>query len=140
MKEIKIGNKKYKLQYGYAVIARGKVLSHAMKLQEMFNGEGKEDVDFFSQMSEIMDSLGEMLLAALQKNHRDEFGYNVRTGNGHDEAIEKVFDLLDRYFDTDDADTMELFGTLFDELESNGFLRHLAQEIKENTEPENQTE
>lgn len=142
MKELKIGKKTYKLQFGYAVVAKGDVLKHAMTLQEMFSGSEKDETgsDFFVKMGDMMDCLGELLLAALQKNHSDEFGYQVRTGNKHDEALEKVCDLLDKYFDSDDADAIGLYSMLFEELENNGFLRHLLRELEQTQETESKSE
>ena len=139
MQEIKIGNKKYKLQYGYAVVAKGDVMKHAMSLQDVLdnsNSEDAENPDFFEQMGEMMNALAEMLLGALQKFHSDEFGYQVRSGNGKDAALEKVYDLLDKYFDSEDSDVMGLYEVLLDELEKNGFLHHILREVEKQTETE----
>jgi hypothetical protein len=128
MTEVKIGNKKYKLQFGYAVVAKGGIVKKLIELENLFDGEG---VDFSSNLETIMGTLDELLLAALQRNHSDEFGYTVRTGNGHDEALQKVDDLLDKYLDSEDADPMGLITILTEELQNNGFLHHLLRQINE---------
>lgn len=122
MKEIKIGNKKYKLQYGYAVVAKGGIVKNLLEMQDMLDNS---DGDMSGVIEKIMGTLDELLLAALQKHHSNEFGYSVRTGNGHDEALEKVDDLLDKYFEDENNDPLALIADLSEELENNGFLRQL---------------
>ena len=135
MKEIKIGNKKYKLQYGYAVVAKGGIVKKMLELQDMFDGSA--DLDMSEGLEKMMGTLDELLLAALQKNHADEFGYSVRTGNGHDQALEKVDELLDKYLNSEDADPMWLIGELSEELENNGFLRHMLRAVTETETEQN---
>ena len=135
MKEIKIGNKKYKLQYGYAVVAKGGIVKKMLELQDMF--DGSSDLDMSEGIERMMATLDELLLAALQKNHADEFGYSIRTGNGHDQALEKVDELLDKYLDSEDADPMWLIGELSEELENNGFLRHMLRAVTETETEQN---
>ena len=122
MKEIKIGNKKYKLQFGYAVVAKGGIVKQLLEMQEMMDSDSS---DMSGVIEKIMGTLDELLLAALQKHHSNEFGYSVRTGNGHDEALEKVDDLLDKYFEDENNDPLALIADLSEELENNGFLRQL---------------
>ena len=130
MKEIKIGNKKFKLQFGYAVVAKGGIVKKLLQLQELFDaGEKDAESTFADNLETMMGCLDELLLASLQKYHADEFGYSVRTGNGHDEALEKVDALLDKYLDSDDANPLELIGELSEELENNGFLHHILRQI-----------
>ena len=128
MKELKVGNKKYKLQYGYAVVAKGGIVQKSVELQKLFD-ENRENADMSNDIETIMGCLDELLLSALQKNHANEFGYQVRTGHGHDEALEKVDALLDKYLEDEDADPIALIGDLFEELEENGFLKHLLRQI-----------
>jgi len=122
MKEIKVGSKKYKLQYGYAVVAKGGIVKNLLEMQDMLDNS---DGDMSGVIEKIMGTLDELLLAALQKHHSNEFGYSVRTGNGHDEALEKVDDLLDKYFEDENNDPLALIADLSEELENNGFLRQL---------------
>jgi len=129
MKEIKIGNKKYKLQFGYAVVAKGGIVKKLIDLENVFSASNEDDIG--DNVEKIMGCLAELFLAALQKNHSDEFGYQVRSGNGHDEALEKVYDLLDKYFDSEDANPMALISDLSNELENNGFLHHLFRQMEE---------
>lgn len=131
MKEIKIGNKKYKLQYGYAVVAKGGIVKNLLEMQDMLDGT---DGDMSNVIEKIMGTLDELLLAALQKYHSNEFGYSIRTGNGHDEALEKVDDLLDKYFEDENNDPMALIADLSEELENNGFLRQLLRGMDQTNE------
>lgn len=130
MKELKVGKKTYKLQFGYAVVAKGGIVKRLIKLEEM-----SENTDFSDSIEDMMGCLDELLLAALQKNHSDEFGYQVRTGNGHDEALDKVDKLLDTYLDSDDADPLGLINDLSDELADNGFLHHMLRKMEELNAP-----
>ena len=131
MKEIKIGNKKYKLQFGYAVVAKGGIVKNLLEMQDMLDNS---DGDMSGVIEKIMGTLDELLLAALQKHHSNEFGYSVRTGNGHDEALEKVDDLLDKYFEDENNDPLALIADLSEELENNGFLRQLLRGADQTTE------
>jgi len=131
MKEIKIGNKKYKLQFGYAVVAKGGIVKNLLEMQDMLDGT---DGDMSNVIEKIMGTLDELLLAALQKYHSNEFGYSIRTGNGHDEALEKVDDLLDKYFEDENNDPMALIADLSEELENNGFLRQLLRGMDQTNE------
>lgn len=131
MKEIKIGSKKYKLQFGYAVVAKGGIVKNLLEMQDMLDGT---DGDMSNVIEKIMGTLDELLLAALQKYHSNEFGYSIRTGNGHDEALEKVDDLLDKYFEDENNDPMALIADLSEELENNGFLRQLLRGMDQTNE------
>lgn len=131
MKEIKIGNKKYKLQFGYAVVAKGGIVKQLLEMQEMMDSDSS---DMSGVIEKIMGTLDELLLAALQKHHSNEFGYSVRTGNGHDEALEKVDELLDKYFDDEENDPLSLIADLSEELENNGFLRQLLRGMDQTAE------
>lgn len=128
MKEIKIGNKKYKIQFGYAVVAKGGIVKKLIEVQDLFSDQESE----FSNdtIETMMGCVDELLLAGLQKNHADEFGYHVRSGNGHDEALEKVDALLDKYFESEDSDPIALIADLSEELENNGFLRQLLRQAE----------
>ena len=70
----------------------------------------------------IMSILPELVLAGVQKFHKEEYGYNYLTGEGKEEQLDKIYALLDDYFDTEDADFQELYGDLQKELLDNGFL------------------
>jgi hypothetical protein len=131
MKEITIGKKKYKLAFGYAVVAKGGIVKKLIELQELFSqDEENPNIDMSDNIEKMMGCIDELLLASLQKYHADDFWYSVRTGNGHDEALEKVDALLDKYLDAEDADPIALIGILSDELENNGFLHHILRQAE----------
>ena len=80
--------------------------------------------------------LPEIMLVGLQKFHREEFGYNYDTKEGKDEAFEKVSQLVDDYFDGEDADFKGLFNSLEEELLHNGFLSSMFNEEQESQNKE----
>lgn len=133
MKKIKIGKKTYNLEFGYAVVAKGGIVKKLIELQELFSGD-TDTTSMDDGVETMMGCLDELLLASLQKHHSNEFGYHVRSGNGHDEALEKVDGLLDEYFKGDDADPLALIEELSSELENNGFLKHLLRQMEKATE------
>lgn len=133
MKKIKIGKKTYNLEFGYAVVAKGGIVKKLIELQELFSGD-TDTTSMDDGVETMMGCLDELLLASLQKHHSDEFGYHVRSGNGHDEALEKVDALLDEYFKGDDANPLKLINELSAELENNGFLKHLLRQMEKMAE------
>lgn len=115
MLEIKLGNTELKIKFGYEVVARTGILQ---KLVEM-DGEDKNKV---SDIDKVMNILPELILVGVQKTNKERFGYDYRTGAGKDKKLDIVYDLLDEYFEQDDADFMELFNQLQEELTEKGFL------------------
>lgn len=134
MKEIAIGKKKYKIQYGYKVVAKYGILKKVIKIESLLGGENGEDIDFMDGLADIMDVLAELLLAGLQKNHSDEFGFNILNGSGKDEAKDKVYDLLDDYYSEADEDALGLFAELSEELQNSGFLALLLRQMNQQGE------
>ena len=130
MKEIKIGKKKYKIQYGYKVVAKYDILKKVIRIESVLNGDSGEG-DFMDQLSSVMDVMAELLLAGLQKNHSDDFGFDIIHGTGKDEAKDKVYDILDEYYsDCEDDNPLELFGELSEELQNSGFLALLLRQME----------
>ena len=76
-----------------------------------------------------MEVLAKMLLVGLQRFHSDEFGYDYNeTDLNKAESMSKVYDLLDTYFDDEDADFGKLYSELEEELVANGFLSKMFKE------------
>ena len=67
----------------------------------------------------------------MKKLNRDEFGYNYDTGEGREEALEKAGELVDTYFDGEDADINKLIGDLKGELMDNSFLSKMFHDEQE---------
>lgn len=128
MKEIQIGKKKYKIQFGFKVVAKYGVVRKLLEIQEVFSDGDK---DFIDGIEAIMGNTSELLLAGLQKHHSDTFGFDIDTGEGKKEATDKVYDLLDEYFSSDDANPIELISNISEELENNGFLSKMMTQVAE---------
>jgi hypothetical protein len=124
MLKIKFGETELSIKYGYEVTAKSGVLKKLIAVDEMSLGEKKDEkeVDMAGALDAIMSLLPELVLAGVQKFHKDEYGYNYLTGEGKEEQLDKIYALLDDYFDTEDADFQELYGDLQKELLDNGFL------------------
>lgn len=124
MLKIKFGETELSIKYGYEVTAKSGILKKLIAVDEMGLGEKKDEkeVDMAGALDAIMSLLPELVLAGVQKFHKDEYGYNYLTGEGKEEQLDKIYALLDDYFDTEDADFQELYGDLQKELLDNGFL------------------
>ena len=124
MLKIKFGETELSIKYGYEVTAKSGILKKLIAVDEMGLGDKKDDkeVDMAGALDAIMSILPELVLAGVQKFHKEEYGYNYLTGEGKEEQLDKIYALLDDYFDTEDADFQELYGDLQKELLDNGFL------------------
>ena len=131
MTKIKFGDKEYKIQFGYIATAKSGIISKLIKTENSLGGDNIED-----SIGDFLLLIPELVLVGLQKFHRDEFGYNYDTGEGREEALEKAGDLVDSYFDSEDADIKKLMDDLRGELMDNSFLSNMFQEERENQEKE----
>ena len=128
MLEINLGGKPYQIKYAYTPVVKSGILK---KLAQMSDGDnGLDSID------KIMNILPELILVGLQKNHKKEFGYVYDTNAGKEEKLSKVYDALDDYFDGENADFMELFQSLQNELLENSFLSKMFREAQEETKNE----
>ena len=132
MKTIKIGEKEYKIQFGYIATAKSGIIRDLVNIERMI-GDGESAIE---NLDKILMFIPELMLVGLQKFHREEFGYNYDTKEGKDEAFEKVSQLVDDYFDGDDADFKGLFNSLEEELLHNGFLSSMFNEEQESQNKE----
>ena len=132
MKTIKIGEKEYKIQFGYIATAKSGIIRDLVNIERMI-GDGESAIE---NLDKILMFIPEIMLVGLQKFHREEFGYNYDTKEGKDEAFEKVSQLVDDYFDGEDADFKGLFNSLEDELLHNGFLSSMFHEEQESQNKE----
>ena len=131
MTKIKFGDKEYQIQYGYIATAKSGIIGKLIKSENALDGDNIED-----SIGDFLLLIPELVLVGLQKFHRDEFGYNYDTGEGREEALEKAGDLVDSYFDSEDADIKKLMDDLRGELMDNSFLSNMFQEERENQEKE----
>lgn len=132
MTKINFGDKEYNIQFGYIATAKSGIISKLIKTENSLDGDNIED-----SIGDFLLLIPELTLVGLQKFHRDEFGYNYDTGEGREEALEKAGDLVDAYFDSEDANIKKLMADLKGELMDNSFLSKMFQEEQEN-QAENQ--
>lgn len=117
MLNLKLGKTQLSIRFGYEATVRSKILK---KLAALTVSKGSEDN--FDSMSLMMEIVPEMILVGAQKFHSDEYGYDYKTDAGKEEALSKIYDLLDDYFEEEDADFSDLLTSLQEELTENGFL------------------
>ena len=112
-----VEEKTYKVRFGYGVLSETDILD---KVSEM----GNIDTSKPGAMKKLISVLPELLLAGLQKYHKETFGYE--TEEEKKEAFEKVCDLLDKYEEEGTEDVpkngFEMLNKLSKELMDNGFL------------------
>lgn len=118
MTTIKFGDRDLKIKYGYKATVQSGIIKKLMSMGEI--GEDIEAID------KLFSFLPEMLLVGLQKYHANEFGYDPENKAQKSEQMEKIYDLLDEYFDSEDGDVKGLFTSLQKELLDNGFLSKMA--------------
>ena len=129
----KTENKEYQIRFAYIPTVKGKLIQKLMKLESATADDGIE------MINTILEMLPEMMLIGLQKFHKDEFGYNYDTEEGKSDALAKVYDMVDDYFDSEEADLGELYNSLQDELMNNGFLKSLMKQEVEKTSSKKKT-
>ena len=125
MTTLVINGNEYKIKFGYEATARCGVIDNVTELEDLMEkGENMRNED----LTTLLALVPKILVAGLQKFHKDEFGYNYETGEGKDAALNKTFELVDDYFDENkDADIIDLFNLLTEEMVQNGFLAQLLQ-------------
>ena len=118
-----VNGKEYKVVFGYGLLAKSDVLD---KIQGISGGEEKS-------LQKMISILPELLLAGLQKKHKDEFGYE--TDSEKEAAFQKVCNLLDDYEEESTKENpkngFDLYKALDTELEKNGFLSGLLNTVAE---------
>lgn len=124
MMNLKIGDKELKIKYGYKPTLKERVISKIVKFSNSMNAE-KED-DEMEAIEDLLLYLPELLLVGLQVHH-EEYRYNYDTKEGKDEQLNKMFDLVDEYASGENADIMQLFNDLQDEMKTDSFLASLFQ-------------
>lgn len=121
MFSFKVKDKEYKVKFGYEVLSQSDVLMRTSNLGNVNDPRA------------ILSLLPELLLAGLQKKHKEEFGYE--TEEEKKTAYGKVCDLLDDYEDESTEENpkngFELFQGLNKELEKNGFLSGMLKAMEE---------
>lgn len=129
MLNLKLGKTQLSIRFGYEATVRSKILKKLAALTVENEGE-----DNFDRMSLMMEIVPEMILVGAQKFHSDVYGYDYKTDAGKEEALSKVYELLDDYFEGEDADFTDLLTFLQEELMENGFLSKMFKKEVEQAE------
>ena len=118
-----VHGKEYKVVFGYGLLTKTDVLD---KVQGITDGKERS-------LQKMISLLPELLLAGLQKKHKEEFGYE--SDSEKEAALDKVCDLLDDYEDEGTEENpksgFDLYQLLDKELEKNGFLSGLLNAVAE---------
>lgn len=136
----KVNDAEYKIKYSYRVLCETDLIDRVIDTMATTD----ESKDGATQFKDLLKLTAELLLAGLQKFHRDEFGYD--TDSEKKEKLFIVYDMIDDYEDEhreepEDSrkDSATLFIDLQDELENNGFLSRIGRSGQDNLESQNAT-
>lgn len=122
MLNLKIGEKEYKIKFGYKPTLKSGIISRMVKNEKALQEKGGAE-----RIEELLLFVPEIILVGLQVNHRDEFGYNYDTNDGKEEKLDVVYDMMDKYFEGEDADFGKLYTDLQTEMLEESFLRSMFQ-------------
>ena len=128
MLKLKLGKAQLSIRFGYEATVRSKILKKLAALTV------DKDDDTFDRMGMMMEIVPEMILVGAQKFHSNEYGYDYKTEAGKEESMSKIYELLDDYFEEEDADFSTLLESLQNELMENGFLSKMFKKEVENQE------
>ena len=130
MFSFKVGDKEYKVKYGYGVLCNSDLIDKVTSIGQENNG-----------FKGAMKTVAELILAGLQKCHKDEFGYE--TESEEEAALNKVYDLMDEYEEESTEENPQNGYTLFEkcneELMKNGFLSQMRKNAEENAKVQDAT-
>lgn len=125
-----VNGKEYKVKYGYRVLCNSDLIDKVTSIGQENNG-----------FKGAMKTVAELILAGLQKCHKDEFGYE--TESEEETALAKVYDLMDEYEEESTEENPHSGYTLFEkcneELMKNGFLSQMRKNAEENAKVQDAT-
>lgn len=155
---IKVNEKEYRIKFGYLALSKSGILSEVMKIQNIVSEKEKKDKaieeekknretfpeyydsddaieendteDNIIFLQNIMAVLPKLILAGLQKNHK-EFAADYDLEDDVKRKEYEVIELLDDYMDEEDSlDMIDLYSGLVEELFNNGFLARKSQKLE----------
>lgn len=127
---LKIGEKEYSIKFAYKPTLKEHIVSKFVRYTNITNENGGIDIE---KMEELLLFLPEAILVGLQVNY-PEFKYDCDTGNGKEEKLEKVFELVEEYMRQNNADIIYLFNQLQETLMQDSFLKSLFQKEQKKSE------
>lgn len=120
MMTLKIGEKEFKISFGYEPTLKSRLLSRMAKMTA-----GMDDNDGnLEKVEDMLLFIPDVLLVGLQKEH-EEYRYNLDTKDDYEEKKNMAFSLVAEYFDDGEHDAIELFNQLQEEMTKNGFLKKM---------------
>lgn len=124
---ITMNGKEYNIKFGNKAVARAGFVSKLARIGAM-QSDPDDSAGALEGAEKMYLLMPQILLAGLQANHSDEFGYNLTTGKGRDEQLGKVEDMLDHFVDEENGDFLKLQEDVTNEILHNGFLKKLFEE------------
>lgn len=124
---ITMNGKEYNIKFGNKAVARAGFISKLARIGVM-QSDPDDSVGALEGAEKMYLLMPQILLAGLQANHSDDFGYDLATGKGHDELLIKVEDMLDHFVDEENGDFLKLQEDVTNEILHNGFLKKLFEE------------
>lgn len=116
MFSFKVSGKEYKVRFGYRVLCTTNLIDRVVNISNQKDGD--------HAFQNMISTVAELLLAGMQKCHRDEFKYE--TEEEKKIQLDKIYELLDQYEDESDEENTQdgytMFENLQEELMENGFL------------------
>lgn len=124
---ITMNGKEYNIKFGNKAVARAGFISKLARIGAM-QSDPDDSAGALEGAEKMYLLMPQILLAGLQANHSDEFGYNLTTGKDREEQLGKVEDMLDHFVDEENGDFLKLQEDVTNEILHNGFLKRLFEE------------
>jgi hypothetical protein len=118
--KITVNGKEYTIKFGYKATIKSKILGKLALLDHI--GEDMESIN------KALETYSEIVLVGLQKFHSDEFGYDLDTDEGKTEKLDKAYDFIENYLESEEGDIRTLYAGLEQELINNSFLSKMFQQ------------
>lgn len=158
MFKMNVNGKEYTVKFGYFALAKSNSLLEVARVQDRIaekkkyekekevkeenrknfpeydydEEEGQKNTENIELICEIMNIIPKLLLAGLQKFHKDEFNVDYDSPEDIKEKENEVVEFLDDYYidDENSLEIMDLFSGLVEELFDNGFLSKKSEKLE----------